>query len=78
MIFIQEVLPRPFFREMDEEKLGYYDRLINLPSNDWDIYAWAVGQKETPEDFDNIVMDMLKQHAKNENRESRIVMPELH
>ena len=61
-----------------DEKLGCYDRLINLPSNDWEIYVWAVGQKETPEDFDNIVMDMLKQHAKNENRESRIVMPELH
>ena len=53
---------------MDEEKLGYYDRLINLPSNDWEIYVWAVGQKETPEDFDNIVMDMLKHHAKNKNR----------
>ena len=42
---------------MDEEKLVLYDRLINLPSNDWEIYYWAVGQKETPEDFDNIVMD---------------------
>lgn len=64
--------------EFDEEKLAYYDRLINLPSNDWEIYAWAVGQKETPEDFDNVVMDMLKQHAKNENKECRTVMPELH
>ena len=62
---------------MDEEKLVLYDRLINLPSNDWEIYYWAVGQKETPEDFDNIVMDMLKQHAKNEHRESRITMPDL-
>merc|ERR1712107_652894 len=51
--------------------------LINLPSNDWEIFYWAVGQKETPEDFDNIVMDMLKEHAKNEDRESRVVMPEL-
>ena len=67
-------MPRPFFEEMDEEKLCYYDRLINLPSNDWEIYAWAVGQKDTPT---LIVMDMLKQHAKNENIESRIVLPEL-
>jgi len=66
-----------YLHEMDEEKLAYYDRLINLPSNDWEIYAWAVGQKETPEDFDNVVMDMLKQHAKNENRANRTVMPEL-
>merc|ERR1719228_312859 len=56
----------------DDEKLALYDRLINLPSNDWEIFYWAVGQKETPEDFDNIVMDMLKKHAKNEDRESRV------
>jgi len=66
-----------YLREMDEEKLTLYDRLINLPSNDWEIYAWAVGQKETPEDFDNIVMDMLKQHTKNEKRETRLQMPDL-
>jgi len=69
---------KKFLPEMDEEKLAYYDRLINLPSNDWEIYYWAVEQKETPEDFDNVVMDMLKLHAKNENRESRITMPDLH
>ena len=56
---------KKFLPEMDEEKLVLYDRLINLPSNDWEIYYWAVEQKETPEDFDNIVMDMLKKHAKN-------------
>jgi len=69
---------KKFLPEMDEEKLVLYDRLINLPSNDWEIYYWAVGQKETPEDFDNVVMDMLKTHAKNENREQRITMPDLH
>ena len=75
----------------DEEKLALYDRqwnealdevknvfrLINLPSNDWEIFYWAVGQKETPEEFDNVIMDMLKEHTKNKNRESRVVMPEL-
>ena len=75
--FITGSFAKKFVAEMDEEKLVLYDRLINLPSNDWEIYYWAVGQKETPEDFDNVVMDMLKQHAKNENRESRITMPDL-
>ena len=75
--FITGSFAKKFLGEMDEEKLVLYDRLINLPSNDWEIYYWAVGQKETPEDFDNVVMDMLKQHAKNENRESRITMPDL-
>jgi succinate dehydrogenase assembly factor 2 len=63
--------------DFNEEQLALYDRLINLPSNDWDIYYWAVNAKETPEEFDNEVMNLLKQHAKNEERESRITMPEL-
>jgi len=68
---------KKYLAEMDEEKLTLYDRLINLPSNDWEIYYWAVEQQPTPEDFDNVVMDMLKEHAKNKDRESRIRMPEL-
>merc|ERR1712107_574404 len=63
--------------EMDDEKLALYDRLINLPSNDWEIYYWATETKPTPEEFDNVIMDMLKEHAKNENRESRITLPDL-
>ena len=35
-------------------------RLINLPSNDWEIYYWATNTKPTPEEFDNVIMDMLK------------------
>lgn len=63
--------------EFDEEHLVLYDRLINLPSNDWDIYYWATGTKETPEEFNNKVMDLLKEHTRNKDRESRIVMPSL-
>ena len=66
-----------YLRTFDEEQLSLYDRLINLPSNDWDIYYWATGLKETPEEFDNIVMDLLKKHTKNEDRESRLTMPDL-
>lgn len=28
---------------MNEKQLDLYDRLINEPSNDWDIYYWATG-----------------------------------
>lgn len=28
---------------MTERQLNLYDRLINEPSNDWDIYSWATG-----------------------------------
>jgi succinate dehydrogenase assembly factor 2 len=66
-----------FLPAMDEEKLALYDRIINLPTNDWEIYYWATETKPTPEEFDNVVMDMLKAHAKNENRESRVTLPDL-
>ena len=54
-----------------------YDTLINQPTNDWDIYYWVTGAKETPEEFQNQAMEMLKKHTKNENMESRIQQPDL-
>ncbi|XP_023948720.2 succinate dehydrogenase assembly factor 2-A, mitochondrial [Bicyclus anynana] len=51
-----------------DEQTMMYDRLINSPSNDWDIFYWAVEKKPTPKEFDNEIMDMLKKHAKNEDR----------
>ena len=62
---------------MNEEEMMLYDRLINLPSNDWDIYYWVTCTKPTPDEFDNIIMDKLKEHANNSNKESRFVMPPL-
>lgn len=59
------------------EQLSLYDRLINLPSNDWEIFYWATGARDTPEEFENEVMNLLKEHAKNKDRESRIRLPDL-
>lgn len=66
-----------YLDSFNEEQLALYDRLINLPSNDWEIFYWATEVKPTPAEFDNEVMDLLKQHTKNKDRESRIVMPNL-
>merc|ERR1711874_450340 len=57
---------------MDERQLALYDRLINLPSNDWEIYYWVTGVRETPPEFDNDVMDKIKEHTKNNQRVQRI------
>ncbi|XP_068206518.1 succinate dehydrogenase assembly factor 2, mitochondrial-like [Palaemon carinicauda] len=67
-----------FLSAMSEEQLSMYDRLINLPSNDWEIYYWATGVRETPLEFDNEVMTMLKDFVKNSDRENRTVQPDLH
>ena len=32
-----------FLQQMEEPQLTLYDRLINIPSNDWEIYYWATG-----------------------------------
>ncbi|RZC36127.1 Sdh5 domain containing protein, partial [Asbolus verrucosus] len=60
-----------------ESQLNDYDKLINGPSNDWDIYYWATEIKATPKEYEHEVMNMLKQHCKNLNKESRIRQPDL-
>ncbi|KAL8182838.1 UNVERIFIED_CONTAM: Succinate dehydrogenase assembly factor 2, mitochondrial [Gekko kuhli] len=62
---------------MDERQLDLYDRLINEPSNDWDIYHWATEAKPVPEVFQNEVMEMLREFTKNKNREQRLQQPDL-
>jgi len=62
---------------MREPQLGLYDKLINQPSNDWEIYYWATGVKETPEEFDSEVMSLLQRFVTNEHRENRTRQPDL-
>ncbi|CAB3224982.1 unnamed protein product [Arctia plantaginis] len=52
----------------NEKQTIMYDRLINSPSNEWDLFYWMVQKMPTPPEYDNEVMDMLKKHAKNEER----------
>lgn len=66
-----------YLADFNEEQLVLYDRLINLPSNDWDIFKWATENLETPEEFQTEVMDLLKEHAKNKHKESRVMLPSL-
>ncbi|XP_020280712.1 succinate dehydrogenase assembly factor 2, mitochondrial-like [Pseudomyrmex gracilis] len=68
---------KKYLDTFDDTQLRLYDRLINLPSNDWDIFYWASGVKPTPSEFDNEVMDMLKKHVRNEDRQARIIQPDL-
>ncbi|XP_038260970.1 LOW QUALITY PROTEIN: succinate dehydrogenase assembly factor 2, mitochondrial [Dermochelys coriacea] len=62
---------------MTERQLNLYDRLINEPSNDWDIYYWATEAKPTPEVFENDVMVILREFTKNKNKEQRLRQPDL-
>jgi len=66
-----------FLDSMTEPDLRDYDRLINLPSNDWDIYYWATGVKPIPPEFDTPMMHKFIHHVQNTNRESRLRQPDL-
>jgi len=66
-----------FLATMEEPQISQYDRLINLPSNDWEIYYWATGVKQTPPEFDHEVMSALKRFVQNENKENRSCQPSL-
>ncbi|XP_067938144.1 succinate dehydrogenase assembly factor 2-B, mitochondrial-like [Watersipora subatra] len=66
-----------YLHKLSEEELAEYDRLINVPSNDWDIYYWASGVVEAPPEFDGPIMRKLIAHTQNNERESRIQQPDL-
>ena len=66
-----------YLPNMNPDDLDLYDKLINTPSNDWDLYYMAVGKIDTPEEYQHHVMDQLKQFARNEKRQSRIRQPDL-
>ncbi|XP_016401281.1 succinate dehydrogenase assembly factor 2, mitochondrial-like [Sinocyclocheilus rhinocerous] len=68
---------KQYLNTMGEPQLKQYDRLINEPSNDWDIYYWATEAKPTPDVYQSEVMDMLKEFAKNKDMEQRLDAPNL-
>jgi len=67
-----------FLESMTEPELKDYDRLINLPSNDWDIYYWATGVKLIPTEFDTPMMRKFIAHVQNSDREARFQQPSLY
>ncbi|XP_013400575.1 succinate dehydrogenase assembly factor 2, mitochondrial isoform X2 [Lingula anatina] len=66
-----------YLNGFDERQLKMYDHLINQPDNDWDIYYWITGVEPTPPEYENEIMDLLKEHTKNDNREERLRQPDL-
>lgn len=66
-----------YLKTFSAEQTALYDKLINEPTNDWDIYYWATGIKPTPTEYDNEIMNLLKKHVSNPQRESRIRQPDI-
>ncbi|XP_040184340.1 succinate dehydrogenase assembly factor 2, mitochondrial [Rana temporaria] len=68
---------KKYLGTMTDTQLSQYDRIINEPSNDWDIYYWVTGAQETPEEFNNEIMHLLQEYAKNREMEQRLRQPDL-
>uniref|UniRef100_A0A6G1SJG9 Succinate dehydrogenase assembly factor 2, mitochondrial n=1 Tax=Aceria tosichella TaxID=561515 RepID=A0A6G1SJG9_9ACAR len=56
-----------YLSNLDADHLDQYDRLINLPTNDWDIYYWATNTKPTPPEFETSIMGMLREHLNSKD-----------
>ncbi|XP_066999640.1 succinate dehydrogenase assembly factor 2, mitochondrial [Anabrus simplex] len=67
-----------YLEGMSDEQTKQYDRLINLPSNDWDLFYWATGVKPVPVEFDNEIMKLFREHVQNKDKEPRIRQPDLY
>lgn len=66
-----------YLNTMSPNELEMYDKMINTVSNEWDLYHWAVGKKEIPEEYRNSIMDKYCQHVRNMEREKRLRQPDL-
>ncbi|KAL1007363.1 hypothetical protein UPYG_G00085700 [Umbra pygmaea] len=68
---------KKYLTTMSEPQLRQYDRLINEPSNDWDIYYWATEAQPVPDVYAGEIMDLLKEFTKNRDQEQRLDAPNL-
>lgn len=66
-----------YLKSLEPSLLQQYDDLINGESNDWEIFYWINGQKQTPSKYENDIMKLLRQHAANLNKEQRLRQPDL-
>ncbi|KAL2088960.1 hypothetical protein ACEWY4_015859 [Coilia grayii] len=74
---ILSLFAKKYLNTMTEAQLLQYDRLINEPSNDWDIYYWATETLPTPDVYKGEVMDLLQEFTKNRQQEQRLDAPNL-
>jgi len=58
-------------KTFDCAQLQKYDALINSRFDEWDLYAWAIGAKPAPEEFDNEIMSLLKNHVLKQDHNTK-------
>uniref|UniRef100_UPI00358F9BE1 succinate dehydrogenase assembly factor 2, mitochondrial isoform X1 n=2 Tax=Myxine glutinosa TaxID=7769 RepID=UPI00358F9BE1 len=71
------IFAKEFLTKLSPSQVDLYDHLINTPSNDWDLFYWITGAQSPPAEFDNEVMHLLQDFAKNSRMEQRLRQPDL-
>ncbi|XP_065169342.1 succinate dehydrogenase assembly factor 2-B, mitochondrial-like [Atheta coriaria] len=66
-----------YLQDMSYEEVEEYDKLINQPSNDWEIFYWATGVKPVPPEYDNYTFKLFKEHTMNLKKEVRLRQPDV-
>ncbi|KAL5244087.1 hypothetical protein ACI65C_011497 [Semiaphis heraclei] len=52
-----------YLKTFNFEQLQKYDALINSKFDEWDLYAWSIGSKPAPQEFNNDILKLLKNHV---------------
>jgi len=52
-----------YLKTFSFEQLQKYDALINSKFDEWDLYAWSIGSKPAPQEFNNDILKLLKDHV---------------
>jgi len=52
-----------YLKTFNVEQLQKYDALINSKFDEWDLYAWSIGSKPAPQEFNNDILKLLKNHV---------------
>ncbi|KAF0104834.1 MAG: hypothetical protein FD163_1285 [Hyphomonadaceae bacterium] len=47
--------------KLSDSELDQFDELLN--QQDWDVYYWIIGQRETPAQYDGSVLNSLQSFA---------------
>nr|XP_002124208.1 succinate dehydrogenase assembly factor 2, mitochondrial-like [Ciona intestinalis] len=66
-----------YLNSFSPEQIEIYDKILNKPNNDWDVYYWMVGTKNVPNEYQSEIMDMLQEHCRNNKKEERFIQPAL-
>ncbi|XP_003384506.1 PREDICTED: succinate dehydrogenase assembly factor 2, mitochondrial-like [Amphimedon queenslandica] len=59
-----------YLNKFTSQQLEEYDKLINEPSNDWDIYQWITKKEIPPLEYQTPTLSLLQEHTATLNANS--------